>query len=149
MTNLPFFIFDQPFSLQTLELDVSDSHIVEEMPTLHKSPEKLGDESSHPQGAGENGAISSPGGPTEDSSWWTLSLRYRHFRLVQVEALIQHCCQLLGFLGSLPTLLDHLLDMYRSSTQQRSELLIIIGHTLLGAVGRGCVQGKKKVCTHM
>lgn len=128
--------------LQTLELDVSASRVLEEMPQLTPQDKIYGPSlqqgplaPSNPRGAE---------GSSEDR-WWTLSLQYRHFRLPKIESLLQHCCQLLGFLGSLPSLLDHLVDMFRSSAQHRSELLVIIGHALLGAGGRGCVHGKEKV----
>lgn len=122
--------------LQTLEVDPNDSHILQEIGPIdnQQGPTK---NLSSPQGEGRN----------SDTKWWTLSLRYKHFRLPKVETLVQHCCQLLGHFGSLPSLLDHLLDLYRSSAQYRSELLIIIGHTLLGAGGRGCMAGREKVTT--
>ena len=47
--------------------------------------------------------------------------------------------------GSLPILLDHLLDSYRESSVYRKELFIIISQVLLGAGGGGCVEGKKRV----
>lgn len=123
-----------------MEVDPNDSHILEEV----AAEALLQGTIDNQQGTPKN--FSSPQGEG-DSNWWTLSLRYKHFRLSKVETLVQHCCQLLGHFGSLPSLLDYLLDLYRSSAQYRSELLIIIGHTLLGAGGRGCVAGREKVTT--
>ena len=92
-------------------------------------------EDSDPWGAGQG-------------AWWTLSLHYKHFRLPRVEELARDCCQLLGFQGSLPALLDHLLERYRSSVGggRGCELLVVIGYVLLGAGGRGCVKERERVC---
>lgn len=124
-------------------MDANDSHILEEIAT-EVIPQGTID---NQQGAAEN--LSSPQGEgvNSDPNWWSLSLRYKHFRMSKIETLVQHCCQFLGHFGSLPSLLDYLLDLYRSSAQYHSELLIIIGHTLLGAGGRGCVAGREKVTT--
>ena len=82
-----------------------------------------------------------------EREWWTIPLNFKHFRLPEIEILIQNCCQLLGFFGSLSALLDHLLDQYRSPGGRGSELLILIGHVLLGGSGKGCVQGRERVRT--
>ena len=117
--------------LQTLELAADSQPFMQEVHT--------------PLGRGSSGdLISGPRGVGEE--WWPLSLRYKHFQLPQIETLIQHCCQLLGFHGSLSSILDHLLDAYLSPfTQRRCELLIMIGHVLLGAGGRGCVHSRERV----
>lgn len=79
--------------------------------------------------------------------WWSLSLHFKQFRERRVEQLLRDCCQLLGFLGSLPALLDHLLDRHHSAVAggRGSELLVVIGYVLMGAGGRGCVRGREKV----
>ena len=119
---------------QTLEVDTSNTHLLEEI-----SP------SDFPQCGGTT-EISAARGQGEEK-WWHLSLRYKHFRLPQIETLTQHCCQFLGFHGSLSVLLDHLLDVHRSSGgRERCEVLIVICHVLIGAGGRGCVRGREKVC---
>ena len=73
----------------------------------------------------------------------TFPLTYAHFRSEHVERLLYEVCQLLGFYGSLTVLLDQLLDQYRMSSMHRSELLIIIGHVLLGGCGLGCESSKE------
>ena len=42
-------------------------------------------------------------------------------------------------------ILDHLLDVFRGSSLYQKELCIIISHVLLGAGGRGCVEGRGEV----
>ena len=42
--------------------------------------------------------------------------------------------------GSLPMILDHLLDVFRGASLYQKELCIVISHVLLGAGGRGCVE---------
>ena len=92
------------------------------------------------EGAGNE----TPRGP---ESWWRISLSYRHFRQPRVEELVRDVCQLLGYQGSLPSLLDLLLEWYQGGrgSGRSSELLVVIGYVLLGAGGRGCVTGQEKV----
>ena len=117
---------------------MSDCRLLEEIPQSQEPPDQIHEPSS-PLGAGGSSA------DEEEERWWTLCLRYQHFRLPKIETLLQHCCQLLGFFGALPSLLDHLLDVHRASPQYRPQLLVVISHTLLGAGGRGCVHGRPKV----
>ena len=165
-------------AMQTLELDVSDCRVLEELPQgeggVGSEEGRVGSEERRVES--KEGRVESE----EKERWWSLVLRYRHFRLPRIETLLHHCIQLLGFYGtpllhtspsphahphmhtlthtpshahfhmhtltgSLPVLLDHLLEAYRNSAHLRKELLILIGHTLIGAGGRGCVYGKEKV----
>ena len=48
--------------------------------------------------------------------------------------------------GSLPVLLDHLLDLFRASSLHRKEVVLLITHVLTGASCQGCAQGLGKVC---
>ena len=47
--------------------------------------------------------------------------------------------------GSLPVLLDHLLDLFRGSAHYRKEVAIVIENVLVGAAGWGCAKGRGEV----
>ena len=148
---------------QTLEPDVTGCRLLEELPSEvnwdKKSKEGtrgankncVSNKESAPQVNNDDGGVSRNRRKEEEREgegeerWWRISLRYRHFRLAKIERLIHHCCQLLAFFGSSSVVLDHLIDMYRNSAHYQKELLIMIGHALIGAVGRGCVHRKDKV----
>lgn len=56
--------------------------------------ERVGREAGRVEG--EEGKV----GREKEERWWSLVLRYRHFRLPRIETLLQHCIQLLGFYGT-------------------------------------------------
>ena len=104
-------IFSVIYLCQTVEIEVSDVHILEQFPeaTRHQSPAS----SSLP-----------PSQPV---------LRYVHFSSDRVEALFQEVCHLLGRYGSLTVIVDYLLDQLRLSSSLRGkELLLILSHVLIG-----------------
>ena len=69
-------------------------------------------------------------------------LHYIHFTSDQIESLLQQVCQLLGRHGSLPVIVDHLLEKLRlSSSTHGKELLLILSHVLLGAASQ---KGKRE-----
>ena len=98
-----------------MEIEVSDVHIVEQ--TLEPASQQPRPPSSLP-----------PSQPV---------LHYVHFSSDQIEALCQEVCHLLGRHGSLPVIVDYLLDQLRLSSSSSSlrgkELLLVLSHVLLGA----------------
>ena len=101
-------------SLQTIEIEVGDVHILE-----HQSANLPGN---------------SPDSTLPPSQ---PPLHYVHFTSDRIEALFQHICHLLGRHGSLPVIVDHLTEQLRlSSSIHGKELLLILSHILLGAAQR-------------
>ena len=65
------------------------------------------------------------------------SLHFVHFTSDRISSLLQQVCELLGRHGSLPVIVDHLLEKLRqSSSTHGKELLLILSHVLLGAASR-------------
>ena len=108
--------------LQTMEIEVSDVHILE-----HQSAARL-------QG-------NFPEDSTHHHSPHPLppqpSLHYVHFTSDRIASLLQQVCQLLGRHGTLPIIVDHLLEKLRlSSSTHGKELLLILSNVLLGATSQ-------------
>ncbi len=76
---------------------------------------------------------SSPGSNSNTPSLSKIALHFVHFREERIETLLYSVCQLLGRYGNLQVVVDHLMDLYRSSEAQRKELLIILSQVLTGA----------------
>ena len=65
------------------------------------------------------------------------SLHFVHFTSDRISSLLQQVCELLGRHGSLPVIVDHLLEKLRQSPSTHGkELLLILSHVLLGAASR-------------
>lgn len=83
---------------------MSDCCVLEELPQDEGGLES-GEERVESEGrvGSEEGKVRSEEGRVrreEEERWWSLVLRYRHFRLPRIETLLQHCIQLLGFYGT-------------------------------------------------
>jgi len=74
------------------------------------------------------------GSPSPHAS--KLALRFTHFRDDRIQALLYDVCELVGHHGDLAVVLDHLMDLYRSSKTQRKELLLVFKHVIQGARGK-------------
>lgn len=91
----------------------------------------------------QKSAANLPGNPPEDSAQPDPvplplppqpSLHYVHFTSNRISSLLQQVCELLGRHGSLPIIVDHLLEKLRvSSSTNGKELLLILSHVLRGA----------------
>ncbi len=118
---------------QTLEVQVSDTRIMEQpviqdsliMTTTNSSP--LCTPSQPPT------KRSSSGSNSNTPALSKIALHFVHFREERIETLLYSVCQLLGRYGNLQVVVDHLMDLYRSSEGQRKELLIILSRVLTGA----------------
>ena len=90
-------------------------------------------------------AANLPGNPPEGSAHHHQSLplppqpslHFVHFTSDRISSLLQQVCELLGCHGSLPVIVDHLLEKLRQSPSTHGkELLLILSHVLLGAASR-------------
>ncbi len=61
-----------------------------------------------------------------------LRLSHAHFHSDQVLALLKEVCHLLGCHGDRLVLLDYLLDLFRLSSRQHNELLLLLAYVLPG-----------------
>ena len=91
----------------------------------------------------QKSAANLPGNPPEDSAQPDPvplplppqpSLHYVHFTSNRISSLLQQVCELLGCHGSLPIIVDYLLEKLRVSlSMHRKELLLILSQVLRGA----------------
>ena len=162
--------------LQTLEVQVPDTRIVEHplfpasleskptpstpsQPTTHSSTteptSKRTSQTPTPDTEPSDSAhINSASGNDLSPHMSKLALRFVHFRDERIEGLLYNICRLLGRHGNLQVVVDHLIDLYRSSFSQRKELLLILAHVLNGAKKSGgpvsaCVSSLIEVGVYM
>ena len=134
--------------LQTLEVQVPDTRIVEH-PLFPASLESKPTPST-PSQPTTHSSTTEPTSkrtsqtPTPDTEpndlsphMSKLALRFVHFRDERIEGLLYNICRLLGRHGNLQVVVDHLMDLYRSSFSQQKELLLILSHVLDGAKKSG------------
>ena len=142
--------------LQTLEVQVRDTHIVEQplfpasleskatlstpsQPTTHtptaETTSKRANQTPTPDTKNSDPSHNSAASNPLSVHMSKLALRFVHFRDERIEGLLYNICRLLGCHGNLQVVVDHLMDLYRSSFSQQKELLLILAHVLTGAKG--------------